>query len=85
MECIVKCTYTPIVLKGFRPLQWLKETVHMGKKKEKMTNIRCKKHGQKTLLRTLRHRQKECYTFSKCSIFFWAIFLAHLPKKSVKL
>ena len=43
-------------------------------KKEKFTKFWCKKHGQKTLLRTLRHRQKECYTFSKCSTFFWAIF-----------
>jgi len=34
MEYTVNCTYTPIVLKGFRPLQWLKETVHMGEKRK---------------------------------------------------
>jgi hypothetical protein len=34
MECIVNCTYTPIVLKGLRPLQWLKEKVHMGEKRK---------------------------------------------------
>lgn len=34
MECIVNCTYTPIVLKGLRPLQWLKETVQMDENRK---------------------------------------------------
>lgn len=74
MACIFNCTYTPTVLQGLRPLQWLKETVYVGETK-KIYKVLVQKHGQKTLLRTLRHKQKACHTFSK------AIFLAPLPKR----
>jgi hypothetical protein len=50
MEYTVNCTYTPIVLKGFRPLQWLKETVHMGEKKKKLPSFGAKNMVRKHYL-----------------------------------